>query len=327
MKRLFFTLFLTGSLMGKADAQEAPAVVEPLQTGAAQFLTLPTDARSAAMGGTGVALSGNAQAVFHNAATVFGADREAGISYTYAPWMRDFTSGYQWHTVGGYSRLGSRNAVVGGFRYLGCPSLTDNQQQKVKARDWSVEAGYAYRLAEGFSVSATARYIYSALGELNGNNGASTAAFDLGVFYHRAFPGEVYAGQWSVGVQAANFGPKLSYKSGKESLPAMVKAGGAVECPFRLIHRISLTADVACRMQPSDVRAVSVSAGAEYSCLDVLFLRGGYHFGDEKKADNSYATVGAGLSVYGVQLDFSWLLAGKDCAFRNTWWLSAGYSF
>ena len=61
--------------------------------------------------------------------------------------------------------------------------------------------------------------------------------------------------------------------------------------------------------------------------LDLLFLRGGYHYGDKEKADCSYGTAGAGLSLYGAQVDFRWLFAGKVCAFRNTWWITVGYSF
>lgn len=328
MKRLFIILFGAGLLTGNAVAQENGAVVEPLQTGVANFLTLPSDARSAAMGGAGIALSGHAQPVFHNGATVLGAGAAtAGAAYTFAPWMRDFRSGYQLHTVGGYCRLNDRHAVMGGFRYLGYPSLTDADQQKIKAKEWTLEAGYAFQVLEGLSVSATARYVYSALGEINGNNGASTAAFDVGVFYYRAFPGTEDNGEWSVGLQAANFGPQMSFVSGKEYLPATIKAGGAVSLPFLLLHRVTLTADVLYRTLPSDVRSMGVSAGAEYSLLDVLYLRGGYHYGDKKKADYSYETAGIGLSMYGVQLDFSWLFANKDCTFRNTWWMTVSYQW
>lgn len=328
MRRLFITLLLAGMTAAEAGAQDAAVTVEPLQAGAANFLTLPTDARSAAMAGAGVALAGHPQAVFHNGAAVFGSPEKAGAAYTYSPWMRDFQSGYQLHTVGGFYRLNDRHAILAGFRHLGYPSLLGGEgQPSVKAKEWAVEAGYAFRLLDGLSVAATARYVYSALGEVNGKNGASTVAFDAGIFYQQALAGEVDNGDWTVGLQAANFGPQMSYLSGKEYLPAVVKAGGAVRLPFSLFHQVTLTTDVACRMQPSDVRSLSVSAGAEYSLLDLLFLRGGYHYGDKEKADCSYGTAGAGLSLYGAQVDFSWLFAGKDCAFRNTWWITVGYRF
>ena len=56
-------------------------------------------------------------------------------------------------------------------------------------------------------------------------------------------------------------------------------------------------------------------------------LRGGYHCGDKKKGDASYATAGAGVEYAGVHLDFAWMFAGHECLARNTFWISLGYSF
>ena len=43
---------------------------------------------------------------------------------------------------------------------------------------------------------------------------------------------------------------------------------------------------------------------------NMVMLRGGYHCGDKKKGDASYATAGAGVEYAGVRLDFAWLFAG-----------------
>ena len=93
------------------------------------------------------------------------------------------------------------------------------------------------------------------------------------------------------------------------------------------MHQLILTADVGYRLSPGDVQAVNVGAGAEYICMEHFVLRGGYHYGDKEKGDNRYATAGAGLKYKGAHLDFAWLFADKDCPIRNTFWLSAGYSF
>ncbi len=315
------TIVLAGAAWCRLSAQEAE--VRPLNTGAAGFLTLPADARSAAMAGTGIALPASPQAVFHNGAATAGSEGpDHGFGYTYSPWMRSYASGYSLHTASGYWRLDSRQAVMGGFRYYGCPELT-MADTKLAPREWAAEVGYAYRLLDGLSVAATARYVRSDMG---GGMAAGTVAFDVSAFYRHSLP-LLPDAEWSVGVRASNMGARLKYGASKADLPSQLAAGGAVTLPFMLLHKLTLTADVCFRMQPTDVQAVSVSAGAEYTLLDVLHLRGGYHYGDKQKADYSYGSAGAGLSLYGARLDFGILFADKECPFRNTWSVSAGFCF
>ena len=65
MKRIGLDLFIIGITFAKAYGQEDYG---PVNTGAANYLTIPADARSAAMGGAGVAAPGGDHAVFHNGA-------------------------------------------------------------------------------------------------------------------------------------------------------------------------------------------------------------------------------------------------------------------
>ena len=107
----------------------------------------------------------------------------------------------------------------------------------------------------------------------------------------------------------------------------VVYVGGAADLPFLQMHKLTLTADLGYRLSPADVQALSVSAGAEYAWRELVMLRGGYHCGDKKKGDASYATAGAGVEYAGVRLDFAWLFAGHEYLARNTFWVSLGYSF
>lgn len=68
MKRIGLYLFIIGITFIKAYGQEDSG---PVNTGAANYLTIPVDARSAAMGGAGVAISRGNNAVFHNGAATF----------------------------------------------------------------------------------------------------------------------------------------------------------------------------------------------------------------------------------------------------------------
>lgn len=299
---------------------------EMINTGGANFLNVPTDARSAAMAGTGVALAENNSAVFHNAAAVFGSDvNRGGVTYSYTPWMRDFMEDYDLHTVSGFYKLNSRHAVLAGFRYYGYPSITASDDSKLKPKEWALEVGYSYRVLKGLSVSATVRYIMSSLGAVDDCDGASTVAVDLGAYYHQGFDGG--RGDWSVGAQLSNVGGKLSYLTSEESLPTSLRFGVGGRYRFSEYHRLSLTADLVSRFEPGDVSGVGVSAGGEYVVLDMFALRGGYHYGDKAKADYSYASAGAGVMVYGATVDFAWLFGDEDCTFRNSWFVTLGYRF
>lgn len=86
MRRIGLGLFIIGITFAKAYGQEDYG---PVNTGAANYLTISADARSAAMGGVGVAAPGGDHAVFHNgAAALSDVTRRGGVAYTYSPWMR-----------------------------------------------------------------------------------------------------------------------------------------------------------------------------------------------------------------------------------------------
>ena len=95
----------------------------PINTGAVNFLTITPDARSAGMGGASVALPGNNNAVFYNGATSVISPENGGVTYTFAPIMRDYDSGHSLNSLGGFYKINQRNVILGGFRYYNYPSL------------------------------------------------------------------------------------------------------------------------------------------------------------------------------------------------------------
>ena len=88
MKRIGLYLFIIGITFIKAYGQEDSG---PVNTGAANYLTIPVDARSAAMGGAGVAISRGNNAVFHNGASKLKeAKQKGGVTNTYSTRMRHY---------------------------------------------------------------------------------------------------------------------------------------------------------------------------------------------------------------------------------------------
>lgn len=325
MKKSFFCLL---ALIGAINAY-GQSEIEPINTGAVNFLTIPADAQTAGMGGAGVAVMGKDNAIFSNAATVMLDDSHiGGAMYSYSPWMRDYKSGFSLHSTGGFYKIDNRNAILAGFRFYNYPRLTSLNNEKIDFRpqEMTFDVGYAREILPELAVSGVVKYIRSDMGKAHGAKTANAVAFDIGAVYKRSIP-QITDAYWTAGLQVSNIGTKIKYLESKESLPAMAKVGGSVDLPFSRYHRIKVAADGGYRMMPSDVTAFNVSAGAEYILIDHFMLRGGYHYGDKEKGDNSYASAGAGIDYFGFHVDFAWLFAAKDNPIRNTFFISANFSF
>lgn len=325
MKKSFFcflALFGAISVYGQNE-------IEPINTGAVNFLTIPADAQTAGMGGASVAVMGKDNAIFSNGSTVMLNDNHiGGALYSYSPWMRDYKSGFSLHSTGGFYKINSRNAILAGFRYYNYPRVTrlNNENIDFRPQEMTFDVGYAREILPELAVSAVVRYIRSDMGKAHGAKSANAVAFDIGAVYKKDISAITDA-YWTAGFQVSNIGTKIKYLESKESLPAMAKIGGSVDLPFSRLHRVKVAADGGYRMMPSDVTAFNVSAGAEYTLLDHFMLRGGYHYGDKEKGDNSYASAGAGIDYFGVHVDFAWLFAKKENPIRNTFFISANFSF
>lgn len=305
--------------------------IAPVNTGAVNFLNITPDARSAGMGGAGVALSENNNAIFYNASTSVISSQKGGISYTFAPLMREYESGHSLNSLGGFYKLDRKNVILGGFRYYHYPKLEiinngENISESIRPKEWVVDLGYAREIIPNLAASVTIKLIHSDMGNLGGAKSANAVAFDLGAIYQRSFR-FLNGASWAAGFQVSNLGSKIKYLNTKESLPAFAKVGGSVDLSFTSIHRLVVAADLGYSLLPSDLNAFGFYSGAEYIWMDHFKVRGGYHYGDKKKGDSSYATAGAGIRCFGAQVDFSWLFANKENTLRNSYWISLGYSF
>ena len=294
--------------------------------GAAVFLDIPTDARSAAMGGAGTALSADAFSAFRNTAQLPFAEMRVGGGYTYLPWMRNLIPETTLHASALYFKPNERQAVSLGFRHFtqyGSEHTDDNGNVlgRLRPRDMAFDIGYSRIVAKGLSIALTGRYIRSDAGTGHAEN---TFAFDAGLFYRRAlFRSHVL----TFGFQAANFGGDIDYGGGRHSLPWQLKAGSAVDFALVQAHHLTLTAEAGYRLRPTEARAWSGRFGAEYRCYGIATLRGGYCLGDRSAGEQRYGSVGAGVRWKYVAADAACLLAGKDSPLHKTWMLTVLFNW
>ena len=326
MRKIFVGLL---SLCFSLEHSIAQDEITPINTGAANFLTLMTNARSAGMGG--VYIPENNDAVFQNGAMAAINPQKGGLTYSFSSIMRCYESGHSLNSVAGFYKLSRYGVVLGGFRYYHYPEVIMSDYNtdisyNIRPKEWAIDLGYAYEIIPQLAVSVTTRLIHSDMGSLGEAKAANAAAFDLGAVYQRNIH-ILNGGYWTVGAQISNWGTKIKYIDNAEALPTSVKAGGSFDVSFLPEHHLMVAVDLGYRLSPSDVQVLNVNAGAEYRLKEHLMLRGGYHYGDKKKGDTSYATAGIGLQYYGIQADFSWLFADEETPLRNSLHFSLGYSF
>lgn len=86
----------------------------------------------------------------------------------------------------------------------------------------------------------------------------------------------------------------------KYDLPGVAKLGGSLSLPFSKSHQLLCGVDLNYQLIPSGSELFSGGVGAEYTFKQLVSVRGGYHFADEDKGGENYATVGCGLNICNI---------------------------
>lgn len=273
-------LFLLASTAGHVQAQIAAcavgddgSLVNPdgspctnTVVSAVPFLRITPDARGAAMGDAGLALSSDANAIHYNASRWAFAEEDFSIGATYTPWLQalglnDVYLAY----LAGYKKLDDVQAVGGSLRYfsLGDIQYTDENAMPLgvgKPNEFEVAAAYTRKLSDRFSGSLTLKYINSnlAAGQQVGSQeievGQSFAG-DIGLTYRndkiRTDAGR--NNKFAMGLSLSNIGAKITYTNDtiRDFLPANFGLGAAYTFEIDQYNTLTLTGDVNKLMVPT----------------------------------------------------------------------------
>lgn len=327
-------------------------------TTAVPFMGVATDARSVAMGETGVATTPDVNALYWNAAKYAFVQDQAGGAVSYAPWMRHLEKGMNLGALNAFYRFGRRHAVaVGGrlFTYgkIELADLNGQPSGTESPKDFSVDVAYALRFNDSWSAAVTFHYIHSeALAGVA--DAASGFAADVAVYFNRKSTLLGRPVLWAAGLNLSNLGPKLSYGEGLDNnyLPANLCLGGSASVGLCPKHELALTVELNKFLVPAmktntaglgyvpdesvfegisgsfsdSFASVAWAAGAEYTWNHWLKARVGYHLRNKDWGDRRYFTCGLGAEYAGVLLDLAYRVpASGDSPFRNSWGVTIGY--
>ena len=224
-----------------------------ISTGVPLLLIAP-DSRAGAMGDVGAASRPDANSIHWNAAKLSFMEKQAGLTFTYSPWLREIVSDIKLMYLSGYYRLDERNTLGASLTYfsLGSIDFFDEgglQTGTYKPNEFAFDVAYSMKLSENLSMSLTGRYIRSDLTQgqnvgTTSTHAANAGAADLGLYYQNKIDLEMPS-QYAFGVQISNLGSKISYSDNMESsfLPANLRIGGRYSMDFDQFNNLSVMAD------------------------------------------------------------------------------------
>lgn len=282
--------------------------------GAQEVATINPDLRTAAMGDASVGVSGGRFAIYENAAAALFDYKRIQIGFDYSPWKNSGSAG-NYYVASGYFSINEKHTLEAGTRILKQPKT--NGYRPLEA---SADVAYALLVHDCAGVAVTAHYYHGAYGKGVNYN---ALGFDLST-YAQLPTDKMADGSWvAVGAKIADIG----FAFGKQSsmLPSRASAGAALCVPIGESHEILGSVDLGYRFAPKGSGSFGAGIGAEYTLMQLLSFRAGYHVGDRHGLD--YATVGAGLNFMMLKVDFAYMIAPKNSPLRNVYGISVGVGF
>lgn len=284
MKRVILAISVLLSWTSTLFAQSLPDML------------IPSDPAAVSLGGM---VGGNAAfSADNNVSALVFAPRTVNVGISALNWAPNATS------------IGSANAGVGlRFGRVGVaiaakgnalqPYTTYNEswQPSGEFRPLNVfgSAGVAFLVAERLSVGLTGRFCSSSIAPACS---ATAFASDLSATWQ----GRIFRASLAV----CNLGTPVRYsqEGAAGRLPGMVRASVDVH----LLDCLTVGGEADCLLNDG---SLMFTAGAQYSLKDILFVRAGYHYGNSSAVIPQYVSLGAAVSLFGVELGASWITASE----------------
>ena len=343
--RASLMLGLTMSAANIFAQTQVPVTRSEIPSPSIPSLILTPDARSAAMGDAGVALSasdGDANSIFWNPGKMPFSNKDIGVSISYTPWLRQLVNDMALLNASFYKKIKNNQVIGASIHYFdqGLFQATDNTGNSLgnfNSKEYAISLSYSRKLSEKLGLGVNIKYINSTL--FNGTIGgisvqpASTVAADIGLF-HTSKSDKKWNYNWGVMIQ--NISGRVSY-GGAESnfIPTNFKAGFAATNMIDAHNKFTLTADINKLMVPTptyvngilqqpstaiggilgsftdgnDLKEINVSLGGEYVYNELFAARAGYFFENADNGGRKFFTAGFGVRLekkYG--LDFAYLI-------------------
>lgn len=278
MKTKFLPILLV--LLGVNAYAQDPTVVIPnpqdsrVITTGVPFLLIASDARAGSLGDMGVATSVDGFSQQWNPAKYAFSEAKSGVSLSYTPYLSKLVNDIFLGSFSYYNRLNERSAFAASFRYFSLGDIEFTQDEfssplVQRPNEFALDASYALRLSDQFSMSVAMRYLRSDL-KLNYNDTDAEAAGTFGVDISGYYQSEEEAyndfnGRWRGGFAIQNIGPKFKYDEGgiENFQPTTLRLGGGFDFILDQYNTVSITGEVTKLLVPTPP-----ILGTEYNYTD-----------------------------------------------------------
>lgn len=281
---------------------------------AQEFATVNPDVRTAGMADASVAVSGGTFSIYDNAAAALFDYKRIQVGFAYSPW-KSGGSAANYYAVGGYYSINEKHTLEAGMRICNLPNAGGS-----KPMEASADVAYALLLHDCAGVAVTAHYIHGSYGN---NVNYNALGFDIAAYAQIPLD-RMLDGAWvAAGAKIADVG--FAFGGRENRLPSRASAGAALFAPIGDSHSLLGSVELGYRFAPAGYDSFGMGIGAEYTLMQLLSFRAGYHVADKRGFD--YGTVGAGVSFMMLKFDFSYLFAAERSPLRNIYSIGVGISF
>jgi hypothetical protein len=306
-------------------------------TTAVPFLLVAADARAAGMADNGVATAADAFSQQWNPAKYAFSLEQQGFTMSYTPYLTGLANDISLGQVNYFNRINERNAFAGSFRYFGLGDVQFTNQfgdllQTVSPNEFALDASYALKLSERFSMAVAGRFISSQLKFPDNNNDASAAntfAVDIAAFYQSeeiAF--NDFNGRWRAGINFQNMGPKINYDNDNSDLnsnfiPANMRIGTGFDFILDEYNKIGVNLEFTKLMVPTPQKLEDVNGDGQIDSADQAILNSEYNsIGWVQGMFQSFSDAPDGFSEELKEITYS---IGTEYVYQDVFSLRAGY--
>ena len=304
MKKLIYTFVLLAACSG-LRAQTLPS------------LLVDSDPVRLALAGSTVSSAAGAFSLDANAASMSGFDGKMAAGVSYGIWQpenaKDKILG-----AGALFKFSEKIAVGISAKMFSQPSYEVVDQSgavsqvngKYTPKENSFMAGASYKLAQYLSLGVACRVTSS---KLAADAEANVFGADLSINYSRE--------AFSAGISVDNIGGKVDYGGSAYDQPSMARTGAAYTFGQGESSAVTASVEGDCLLSGGFM----AGTGVEYSFKKMIFVRGGFHYGDKEKAVPSYASLGLGVRYSGITFNVACILGSETLS--NSLLAGVGFSF
>ena len=320
MKRIFVILLLMVASVQIVVAQIATAQ---------EFYGVGANARSTAMGGVSMAVTGDAYATSSNASAALFSPKNIQLAFGYNLFSGEMMSQNRLMSFGVYGKVAPRHMLAAGGNFYIEPIWNKTGKRPGAQR---YELAYGYKASERFAFAVTARYF-------------RTYGHDSGgcVYWDFNSVGLDFAVSAQLPTKLLNdkaivkLGAKLTGNLG--AIPEYngyifrTDLGAGLLMPFTDSHMLEVGADIRYGWAGDFGHMVAGGVGAEYTLMQLLYFRIGgcvEHCPDSWYRDHKtmgYGTIGVGVRFFHVQCDVSYSAGRRNTPLANMVQFSVGLDF